>query len=212
MHIIFDFDGTLVDSFDVMLEKFNLLADTFKYRKVKLEEIPTLKNLNSREFIQFLEIPLYKIPRVLAAARKSIRDNMQGLASFPDLPGILQQLHAKGFTLGILTSNSEENVSTWLTLQKLDHLFQFIHHKSSLFGKKQILKKIIRQLNMNKTKTVYIGDETRDVEAAKLNNIHSIAVTWGFNSETALQTYQPDFIARLPRDILEICEKINSNS
>jgi phosphoglycolate phosphatase len=209
MHLIFDFDGTLVDSFDVMLEKFNLLADIFKYRKVKLEEIPSLKNLNSRAFIQYLEIPLYKIPRVLVAARKSIRDNMQALTSFVDLPMVLRQLHDQGFTLGILTSNSEENVTTWLAEQKLKHLFHFIHHKSSLFGKKTILKKIIRQLNMDKAKTVYIGDETRDVEAAKLNNIHSIAVTWGFNSETALQSYQPDFIARQPQDILEICEKIN---
>lgn len=204
MHLIFDFDGTLVDSFHTALEKLNLLADKFNYRKVKFNEIDRLKNLTSREFIKHLEIPLYKIPKVLLAARKSIRSEMASLASFTNLPDILQQLFNAGYSLGILTSNSKENVAEWLEHQKLNHLFKFIHNESNFFGKKNILRKIIRQYKMDKTEVFYIGDETRDVEAAKDNDIYSVAVTWGFNSEKALVGFDPHYIVRKPEDILDI--------
>jgi phosphoglycolate phosphatase len=202
MYLIFDFDGTLVDSFHKAVEKFNLLSEKFHYRKILYSELDSLKNLNSREFIRHLEIPLYKIPKVLRAARKSIQNDMGTLTSFANLPDILQQLVNAGFSLGILTSNSKENVATWLKHQKLTHLFKFIHNESSFFGKKNILRKIIRQYQLNKSEVFYIGDETRDVEAAKLNDIFSVAVTWGFNSEKVLAEYQPHFIARTPDDIL----------
>jgi phosphoglycolate phosphatase-like HAD superfamily hydrolase len=47
--------------------------------------------------------------------------------------------------------------------------------------------------------------ETRDIEAAQSNDIYSIAVTWGFNSEKILLQHQPHYIARKPEDILAIC-------
>ena len=57
---------------------------------------------------------------------------------------------------------------------------------------------------IDKSKAYYIGDETRDIEAAKKNHIKSIAVTWGYNSETALEKYDPSYIAKTPKDLLTI--------
>lgn len=206
MYLIFDFDGTLVDSFHKAVENINLLADKFGFRKVKVHEIESLKNLTSLEFIRHLEIPLYKIPKVLHAARKLIQNEMRSLKSFSNLPQILQQLFNSGFSLGILTSNSKENVMTWLEHHKMKHLFHFIHNESSFFGKKITLKKILKTYKIDRSQAFYIGDETRDVEAAKQNDIYSVAVTWGFNSETALAQYQPHFIVRKPEDILALCQ------
>ena len=86
----------------------------------------------------------------------------------------------------------------------MQHLFQFIHSEANYFGKTRLLKKIINQYKLDKSRVFYIGDETRDIEAAKQSGLHSIAVTWGFNSEKILSQHEPDFIARKPEDLLTI--------
>jgi phosphoglycolate phosphatase len=105
-------------------------------------------------------------------------------------------------SLGILTSNSLENVAAWLEHNKIQNLFSFIHVESNYFGKKHVLRKIIKAYQIDKSQAFYIGDETRDIKAAKECGIYSIAVTWGFNSEKILSQQQPHYIARKPEDIL----------
>jgi phosphoglycolate phosphatase len=205
MYLIFDFDGTLIDSFYDATTKFNRIADKFNLRKVDASEIHLLRDLSSSALIKYLQIPLYKLPQIIYQARKDMRHDLLSLTSFTNLPEVLQKLHQAGHSLGILTSNSAENVSDWLAHNKLQHIFSFLHSESSYFGKKRILKKIIRAYNIDKSHAYYVGDETRDIDAAKDNHIYSVAVTWGFNSEAALLQHHPDFIVSTPNDFLSLC-------
>ena len=140
---IFDFDGTLVDSFHSAVGIFNLLADQYHFRKVASDEIDSLRDLTSHEFIQHLKIPLLKIPSILLSARQQMRSKIPMLLPFKHLPEVLLELLDRKITLGILTSNSSENVTEWLTRNNMLHLFKFIHVEHSYFGKKRILKKMI---------------------------------------------------------------------
>lgn len=202
MNFIFDFDGTLIDSFRSAIEKFNLLAEEFNYRKVREDEVEGLRSATSIELIKYFKIPLYKIPRVLLKARKLMRADMQTLLPFVNLKAVLQKLHDSKIELGILTSNSSENVMAWLKRNDMQHLFSFVHGESSFFGKSHALKKIIKSHALNKDATFYIGDETRDIEAAKASKVRSIAVGWGFNSQEILTQYQPNYLAKIPEDLL----------
>jgi len=205
INLIFDFDGTLVDSFDAVIKKFNSLAEEFNFRYIQDNEISGLKDLTSKELIKYLKIPIYKIPQVLIRARALLRSEIASLPAFVNLQEVIKQLHAMDINLGILTSNSSENVAAWLKSNNMQHLFHFTHNESNYFGKKYILRKIIKTYKMKKSSTFYIGDETRDIEAAKACDINAIAVTWGFNSEKILAQHQPNFMARKPADILNIC-------
>ena len=51
MHLIFDFDGTLVDSFCCVIDVFNALAVDFNFRKIVVDEIEDLKNLSYRQML-----------------------------------------------------------------------------------------------------------------------------------------------------------------
>ncbi len=210
MYLIFDFDGTLVDSYQKVLEKFNFLAEKFKFKKINEHDLENLKDLNSKQLIKFLNIPFYKMPRIIYHARKQMHEEILNLAPFPFIPEVLKQCYDAGFFLGILTSNSEENVKIWLQHHNIAHFFHFIHIESSYFGKKKILKRIINNYDIDKSKAFYIGDETRDVDAAKQAGIYSIAVTWGFNSEKILLQQQPHYVARTPNDIPKILNSLSN--
>lgn len=205
MYLIFDFDGTIIDSYDSVLQKLIFLADDFKYKKIKPEEGKALKELSSREVLQHLQIPFYKIPKLIRHVRKHLREEIVQLPAIPDLPNVLIKLKKSGFSLAIITSNSKENVVNWLKRHRLLHLFSFIQSESKFYSKKYALKKALKRYKIEKSHVVYIGDETRDIEAAVQNKVPAIAVTWGFNSEKALLKFSPQFVVRRPQDLLTAC-------
>ncbi len=205
MYLLFDFDGTLVNSYDCVIEKTNLLAEQFSFRKIKEHEIEHLRDLSSRELIHFLGVPFYKIPSLILQIRNLLHEQMANMNPIANIGTILETFHKSGYILGILTSNSIENVLLWLKLNQIHHLFNFIHDESSFFSKRSLLKKTLKKYSIDKSNVFYIGDETRDIEAAKRNSIPSIAVTWGYNSERVLLKHQPTYLAKQPEDLLTIC-------
>lgn len=188
------------------MQKAILLADEYNYKKIQPHEVDRLRDLSSADIIRFFEIPAYKIPMLIIQMRKHLYNEMSSLQPVAGIQDLLEELYSSRFTIGILTSNSMENVTNWLDINHLRHFISFIHTESRFFSKGYLIKKTIAKYNIDRTKTVYIGDETRDIEAAKKNNISSIAVTWGYNSETTILKYQPSFIAKKPEDIVLWCE------
>ncbi len=204
MNILFDFDGTLINSHTKAIELYNQSADNFNIRKIQADEIETLKNLNSKDLVKYLGIPFYKVPQILLNVRKLLKSEMLSLQPISTIQDIIKQLHASNFHMGILTSNSLENVHTWLKHHDMEQYFSFVHAESSYFGKGRLIKKLLKKQHIPTSRVWYVGDETRDIEAATDNHIRSIAVTWGFTSEKILSTYHPTAIARNPRDLVEI--------
>lgn len=77
-----------------------------------------------------------------------------------------------------------------------------------LFSKKDNILEIKEIKFIDDNNVVYIGDETRDVEAAKKVGIEIISVCWGFNYKEILQTLNPNFIVESPEEILPCIRKI----
>ncbi len=205
MYLIFDFDGTLVDSFNCVVKKAILLSKEFNLGKIEEHEIEQLRDLSSKNIIKFLKIPIFKIPKLILKMREHLHREIPKLAPVPQIQNVLKKLFEANFSLGILTSNSVENVLTWLKLHNLYDYFNFIHAESHFYSKEHLLKKTLQKYKIDKSKVFFICDETRDIDAAKMNNVKSVAVTWGYNSEKILLQHEPSFVAKRPEDILRIC-------
>ncbi|MFA7319813.1 MAG: HAD-IA family hydrolase [Parcubacteria group bacterium] len=200
--ILFDFDGTIADSFKEMMEIFNEVADEYGYDKIKEDNVLLLRNLSSQELIKKFDIPKWKLPFVIRKAKKIFNRRMPSIAMADGMRELLRRLKDQNYYLGILTSNSEKNVRDFLERQEID-VFDAVFSESSLFGKSKALKKIMRRFGLKPREVVYIGDETRDIEAAKKSGAAAVAVCWGFNSKKILKRYAPDHIADQPDDLLK---------
>ena len=86
----------------------------------------------------------------------------------------------------------------------IENLFEFVYSESSLFGKHVVLKRMCSKQNIDPLEVVYVGDEDRDIIAAKKVKIKIIAVTWGFNSKAKLSKEKPDYLVDLPMQIIEV--------
>jgi len=202
--LIFDFDGTIADSRMTLVKIANELAEEFGYEPVTEGDIMRLSNLSSKDVILQSPIPAYKLPFLLRRVKKELNQHIIHLKPFDGIEEALVNLKERNYYLGIITSNLTENVLEFLKKNNLAQYFDFVYSANTLFGKHKTINKAIRKHKLLKEKIIYVGDETRDIEAAKKSQIKVAAVTWGFNSAHVLSQYNPDFILYKPQQLGEI--------
>jgi phosphoglycolate phosphatase-like HAD superfamily hydrolase len=202
--IMFDFDGTLADTLDTLVTITNRLALEFGYKPTAPEELAQIRNLSSREIVMQSGISIFKIPFLLKKIKGNLHNEIQYLNSIPGIKEALIQLKYEGNILGILTSNSEENVRIFLNKQGMEELFSFVYSETTLFSKHRIIRKFMKENYLSSEEIVYVGDETRDIESSKKIPIKVIAVSWGFNSREVLAKHKPDFLIHKPSELIEV--------
>ena len=201
--IIFDFDGTLADTIDILLSITNRLSAEFGFKSATKEELAQLSNLNSWQILQYSGISIFKFPLLIRRLKAELHSEVPNIQLFPGIKEVLLELKKRGFQLGIITSNSRENVLGALEKNGLQDTFTFIY-SGSTFGKHKVINKWLRIENIHTEKVVYVGDEIRDIDAAKKTGIKVIAVGWGFNSPQALAAQNPNFLIKRPQELIEI--------
>ncbi|MGK7902192.1 MAG: HAD-IA family hydrolase [Hormoscilla sp.] len=204
--IIFDFDGTLADTLDAIVSITNRLSAEFGYQPASPEKVIHLKNLSSREVIQQSGVSLWKLPFLLRRVRSEFNNHIDELKPVPGIKEVLLELKNRGYYLGILTSNDRKNVQLFTKNHDWEHLFDFIHSAMNLFGKGRAIEHLLRKSKFDRQEIIYVGDETRDIEAAKITNIRAITVSWGFNSPEVLAAHNPDFLIHQPRELIAAIE------
>jgi HAD superfamily hydrolase (TIGR01549 family) len=201
---IFDFDGTIADTHRHIINISNRLAEEFGYSLIQPHEVEDLKDKTSREVIKHLKVPIFKIPAILAKAKKELYEGIANIEPIEGLKNVLHGLVKNGARMGILSSNATENINQFLKNHDLE-VFEFVDSTLKVWTKNISLKKLLEKHGLKASQILYIGDETRDIEAAKALGIKVAAVTWGYNSEKALKTHQPDFLIRTPQELFQLC-------
>ncbi len=195
--IIFDFDGTIADSFEIVFEIANQLANKFGYRKIKKEELEKMKGSTIQKQMKKFGISYTKLLLILREARSIFGKRIADIKPVEGLIEVLVQLKKENFSLGIVTSNSQENTDSFLKRNKIES-FDFVFSAKSFFGKDKKISKVISDRKIDKESVIYVGDEVRDIEAARKAGIKVIAVSWGFNSEKILKKHAPNaFIGKV---------------
>ncbi len=202
--ILFDFDGTIADSFEAVLAITNRLALEFGYPPTTPDDVPRLRRLSSREVIRQSRVSPYRLPWLLHRLRWELQQEISSLQPIAGMPEVLKVLKQQGNRLGIVTSNSTDNVVAFLQRQNLRQTFDWVETGLTVFGKGRLIRRVIRDNNLSRDQVIYVGDETRDIEAAKSIGVKVIAVGWGFNSPEILAAYHPNALICHPSELVEV--------
>ena len=209
--IVFDFDGTIADTYHALVNLANQLADEFGYKPIDKDKSLKLKDLSSWEIIKQAEIPLFKIPFLFKRVQTELGKEIDRIKLFSGIEKVLCRLKYRGYRLGIITSNTEKNVRIVLNNYHLSSLFDFICAETTIFGKHRVINDVISKQKINRADIIYVGDETRDIRSAQKSRISVLAVAWGFNSKQVLAEQQPDFLVEQPAQLLNAIEQWNSS-
>jgi len=107
---IFDFDGTLADSFSWFLGVMNQIAEEHGFRRIEEHEIETLRGRSARQNFRDFGVPAWKLPRLGRDMRRYMAQDIDRIALFPGVDRLLRELADQGIGAAIVTSNSLDNV------------------------------------------------------------------------------------------------------
>ncbi len=188
--VIFDFDGTLADSAGWTLGILNEVAVRFGFRTLSDEEKAMLRGQDNRAIVRYLGVPAWKMPLIAAHMRKLVARDAERIALFAGADALLAQLAERGTRLAIVSSNSEENVRRILGPTNAGLIAHYACG-ASIFGKAAKFRQVLRRSGIPRERTLCIGDETRDIEAATTERLASGAVTWGYATPDLLRAHRP---------------------
>ena len=203
--IIFDLDGTLIDSSADLALAINHMLKTINRETFTLDEIhhwvgngaeilvkralsgsaTITSNLDKNEFKKALDIFLKFYANNLAVETRI----------YPHVLSTLSKLKEHGYRLVIVTNKPFDFVSPILKELKLEAYFELCLGGDSLKERKPNPVPLLYacdKLNVSVEESVMVGDSKNDILAAQACEMHSIGVTYGYNYGEPIATYKPD--------------------
>jgi pyrophosphatase PpaX len=204
--VLFDFDGTLVDSAAIISASFLQVAAEADI-ELPRERLPDIYRLGPLE-TQMASLDAERAPELVARYRVVNAALHSELAAFPGMVPLLETLHAEGRRLGIVTSKLRRTVDLAFATLPLAHLFDVVVGSDDTATHKPDpapLLFALEQLAAQPGQAVYVGDAPMDVECARAAGVHAVAVTWGglFPPAQTLAA-RPDAVAHTPEELLAL--------
>ncbi len=201
--IIFDFDGTLVNSDTLIESTFIKLKDELGLQDISLKKIKSFKHLSLKDKIKLFNISPLKLPKIIKRVQEEMGNNLNMISWNPGIISLLEKLSKEQYQLGVLSSNSTKNLNAFFSASQISR-FEFVKSGNNLFGKDKDLKKLIKEQKLIKENILYVGDEVRDIEACQKIGVDIAAVSWGFEEKELLNKHNPTYLVNDPKELLKI--------
>ena len=199
--VIFDFDGTLADSYQWFLSVFDEIVERYSLPRLDQSELRQLRKVDIRQISRQFNIPLWKIVQIGSHLQKKMASQIDKVLLVDGMQAVLDGLAAAGIRMAVVTSNAEENVKRVLGPHNVDRFVAF-EAGVTLYGKKVKFEKVLMKTGANPLHVLSIGDELRDLKASHQAGITFGAVAWGATELETFQAHNPDVLFTHPNDIL----------
>lgn len=205
MTIVFDFDGTLADTYGIAMALYNAEATNYGLRTISPEDWEAMRRMRFGEMLKFVGIKPHQVPKYLTIGKQVLRGQIEKIVLFDGIVEMVNRLKAAGHDLFVLSSNAEDTIQAVLDRYGIKDMS--VMKSSKLFGKAAPLRKLVRLNHLKPDQVWMVGDEIRDVVAADKAGINSMAVTWGFHPKEMLESAHPQAYADTPEQLVAFFEK-----
>lgn len=216
--IIFDLDGTLLYTLEDLTDSVNFALNQFGYPTRSINEIKQfvgngISKLIERAIPEGTNDPNFK--ECLYVFKKHYSENMYNKTKpYNGINELLIELKKQNFKIAV-ASNKFDTAVQELCKKYFQNLIDIAIGENTQIGinKKpapDMVYNILEKLNSGSETVLYIGDSEVDIETAQNSNIKCISVTWGYKDEEFLLKHGAKFIARNPKDILEILKTFDN--
>lgn len=204
--VLFDLDGTLVDSLEV---------DNLAFERAMLDL--TGRHVPAKALDPYLGMPapaifaMFVLPEQVEAVHQSWLDYKvvmeDRLILFPGIRAALEKMHQSGLKLAVVTAQTSPEVQHMRTILGLDHLIDVWVPSDLVHAHKPDPAQIhyaLSALGVQPSQAVMIGDTTRDMEAGRRAGTPVGAALWGWCDNATMLAYRPEYIFEQADDLLQL--------
>lgn len=206
--VIFDLDGTLLDTLEDLTDAVNHTMHKFNYPKHTLEEVRSfvgngIKVLIERSLKDGLDTPNFE--NILDEFRQYYTANCRVKTQpYPGIMELLEKLYESGYKLSIVSNKNQAAVT------ELNNIY-FSKYISIAIGNSKNIRqkpapdttlKAMEEMDCTKDMCVYVGDSEVDIETAKNAGLDCVSVSWGFREKKLLEKLNPDSVIDSPKELL----------
>lgn len=180
--ILFDVDGTIIDTEYVMTHYLQKTLREELEKELPIQELHYILGIPGREAIKKFVNTEEEEDIFLSKWGKNVLLLAENVQVFPHLAEILQKLHIKGIQLGIVTSKTKEEMKNEFDRFDLNQYFDIQITASDTNLHKPFpdpIQKAIDELHVKKEETIYIGDSLYDMQSAKACGVTFGLAKWG---------------------------------
>jgi pyrophosphatase PpaX len=218
--ILFDLDGTLIDTTDLIVQCFHFSWNTvcsFSHSREALiktfgmplrDAMYQLLTAGDPNNAAIAAPDQHIIDRLLAAYRSFNLSNHDSLArSFQGASDVLKELRRRGYLIAVVTSKSRELGLRGLRLCSLDCLLDsaiFLEDTSFHKPRPEPILAALERLSTPSASAVYVGDSRHDIVAGRAAGVRTVAALWGPSPRRELESERPSFVAESITDLLDL--------
>jgi pyrophosphatase PpaX len=205
--VLFDLDGTLIDSGAMILSSFRHATRTVLEREIPDEELAALVGgMNIRDQMQTLAPDkVEELVRVYRAHNEPLHADLQ---AFPGVEDILGKLSSQGRKLGIVTAKRRRTVDLAFAVLPIERFFDVVVTSGDTERHKPHPDPVLlalERLNANGARAAFVGDSPFDVGAGKAAGTFTVGVSWGgLHPEERLVEAGADVVVHKPEDLLDV--------
>lgn len=204
--VIFDFDGTLANTLDLVARIYNENAHNYGSLPIDMEDLSEYRKLGYKKAMKKAKIRWTVLPRLVLFVSREMKKHMDEVKPYAGVVEVLNDIQKQGVSIGVLTSNDGALVHDYLIKNNFP-IFDFIVSEKTMFGKEKALKKIMKRHSLVRSRVVYVGDEPRDITASNKAGIKVIGVTWGVGGREGLMSSPPDWLVDTPLQLKQVILK-----
>jgi phosphoglycolate phosphatase len=204
--VVFDFDGTLADTFRI---KWDAIAELLREERgivLARSDYAQARDKDIRSLLREAKVPVFRLPFYVKGMDSMTGEKVKKARLFRGIKPLLKAL-SREYSLGIVSASKSEFVEACIRNNGVEP-FSFMFCGGQFFGKEKLIGKMLGSRRLKREEIVYVGDEVRDVQACKKAGVRMIAVSWGFNSQRRLLQEKPDYIAGTPAELGRIIGSI----
>ncbi len=207
--IIFDWDGTLINSIDWITNCLQHAAEQYNCPTPEYQAAKDVIGLSINKAIQtlFPEADEQTHEQLIACySQKYCSKQLSRDDLFPGVYEMLLQLNKAGYQLAVATGKTRAGLRQALQATETEDLFCITRCSDETASKPdpKMLHEIIQLTNTTKERTLMVGDSIHDLQMALNAHISAIAVSCGAHSEKFLRQYHPLLCLQQPTELLNI--------
>jgi len=205
--VLFDLDGTLIDSGAMILASVKHAARTVLGREVPDEQI--LAAVGGPGLVeQMRSLDSDRVDDLVRTYREHNEPLHTELRACPGIEDVLVRLHEEGRRLGVVTAKRRATIQLAFDVLPIAHYFDVVVGSDATNRRKpdpDPLLHALELLDAEPDEAAYVGDSPYDVRAAKAAGVHAVAVTWGgIHSRERLEAEQPGAIVDSCEELLGV--------